>query len=113
MPCYLIKVRYTAKIDNMDKAILVEALKLMDGVQSVVLEDFWVTNGVTVNLKNGQRLIGRIVGNEVQFEGSAGKVGEEVLKYYTAVAQAVALKKQNYQVNVQRQGNLLRLTAKR
>ena len=113
MPCYLLKVRYTAKINNLDKTILLEALKLMDGVQSAVLDNYWVNNGVTVMMKDGRRLVGRITNEGIQFEGDAGKVGEEVLKYYTAVAQAVALKKQNYQVNVQRSGELLRLTAKR
>lgn len=109
MPCDSISVRYAVKIANLDKNTLVEALKLMDWVKSVVI----VGDTVEVTLKDGTKTVGVMTKNQVVFDYRGAALNTELVKYYGATVQALTLKKQNFQVNISKQGDLLRVKARR
>jgi hypothetical protein len=113
MVCYNIQVRFTVSVPSMNRDVLIEALKLMEGVQEVTLSDFWVKDGISIRMKNGRTHIARLRDGKLEFEGQAEEIAKEVLKYYAAAVQAISLKKQNYQISVQKEGDLVRIRARK
>jgi hypothetical protein len=112
MPCTSTRAVITAsvKLKNVNKDLLVEAFKLMH--EDVIKVEVQGENTLRVVTKNGPVYVD-IAKGEVRMEGSMSKVLESKLtSFYIASIQIASLKRKNMRVEVQSEGDRVRIMAR-
>lgn len=117
MVCIGIRTSATLKLGKLNPDIALEALKLMFPGAKYGFDNFFGTKAQAyIELENGNRAILRFrsAGVTVQSNDVAlGKMVEQALtQHYAAIVQAALLKKQGYQVQVQKDKDRLRIVGR-
>jgi hypothetical protein len=114
MPCTYLRVAYSTKVNmrDVDVTLLAEALKLMGEVEEVTL--YSSLDRVKVYLKVGGQVTLQLEDSSIILTGDNAEVVKKKLEqYYSAVVQALKLRKQGFKnVNVEEVKELLRISAR-